>query len=401
MTSGNARGGDLVPAAVLAVLGSRGPSSRSEIARLLQVSPATVTQATKGLIARGLVAELEDEPSRGGRPARLLGLVREAASAIGVKVTADHVATVKVGLEGSVQAYATTPFNPTAPDALDRLTAILKAAVSAHEGDLLGIGIGVPGSVDSQGSGVVSAPTLGWSELPIGAYLRDALEVPVLLDNDVNTLAAAERLYGVGRNTASYLAVTIGRGIGCGIVVDGTIHRGVGGGAGEIGHIPMVDDGPACVCGAVGCLEALIGEAALLRDAVTSGVIADGAGIAALAEAADAGTDAAVALFDRAGTLLGRAIAGVVHTIDPSLLVLQGEGVTAWRHWQPAFDASFRRHLMPARRSLRYQVNPWSEEQWTLGAASLVLAAPFDSTDATGHQGRLVRARLQDLEPVR
>ena len=390
------RGGDLLPAAILGLLGSRGSSSRADIARLLRVSPAAVTQATKGLIGRGLVAELEAEPSRGGRPARLLGLVREAASAIGVKVTADHVATVRVTLDGLVEAYSTRPFDPSAPDALDRLGRLLAEAVAAHPGALLGVGVGVPGSVDSQASGVVTAPTLGWSELAVGAHLRAERGVPVLLDNDVNTLAAAERLYGVGQDAASYLVVTIGRGIGCGVVVDGAIYRGARGGAGEIGHVPVTDDGPECACGGTGCLEALIGEEALVRRARELGVVGPSDGIAELTGAADAGSEAAIEIFATAGRLLGRALAGVVHTIDPGVLVIQGEGVTAWRHWQSPFEASFRRHLMPSRRSLRYQVHAWSEQQWTLGAASLVLAAPIDSTDTTGEQGRLVRARLQD-----
>lgn len=398
MALSNTRGGDLVPAAVLGLLGRRGPSSRADLARLLSVSPATVTQATKGLLSRGLVAELEDEPSRGGRPAKLLGLVREAASAIGAKVTADHIATVRVSLDGTVEEHQTTPFDPSAADALDRLAEVLLGVIASHPGNLLGVGIGIPGAVDTQASGVVSAPTLGWSDVPVGDFLRAALGVPVLLDNDVNTLAAAERLYGVGQHTASYLAITIGRGVGCGVVVDGAIYRGAGGGAGEIGHIPIVDDGPVCDCGATGCLEAMIGEQALLRAGVEAGVIADGDTIDALAAAADDEDPAACAIFGRAGRLLGRALAGVAHTLDPSLVVIQGEGVLAWRHWRAEFDTAFRRQLMPSRRSLRYQINAWSEEQWSRGAASLVLAAPFDATDATGEQGRLVRARLQDLE---
>jgi predicted NBD/HSP70 family sugar kinase len=394
------RGGDLLPAAILGLLG-RGPSSRADIARLLGVSPAAVTQATKGLIARGLITELEAEPSRGGRPARLLGLVREAAGAIGVKVTADHVATVRVSLDGLVESYSTRQFDPSAPDALDRLGRLLRDVVVAHPGMLLGVGVGVPGSVDTQASGVVSAPTLGWSELPVGAHLRDTLGVPVLLDNDVNTLAAAERLYGVGQDAASYLVVTIGRGVGCGVVIDGAIYRGFAGGAGEIGHIPVVDDGPDCACGGRGCLEALIGEDALVRKAREAEVIPAIGGIADLAGAADGGDTRALAILEDAGRLLGRALAGVVHTLNPGVVVIQGEGVTAWRHWESGFETSFRRHLMPTRRSLRYQVHAWSEQQWTLGAASLVLAAPFDATDTTGEQGRLVRARLQepDREP--
>jgi predicted NBD/HSP70 family sugar kinase len=399
--SASTRGGDLLPAAILGLLGSRGSSSRADISRLLGVSPAAVTQATKGLIARGLVAELDAEPSRGGRPARLLGLVREAAGAIGVKVTADHVATVRVSLDGLVESYSTRQFDSSAPDALDRLGRLLRDIVDSHPGTLLGVGVGVPGSVDTQASGIVSAPTLGWSELPVGAHLRDALGVPVLLDNDVNTLAAAERLYGVGRDAPSYLIVTIGRGIGCGVVIDGAIYRGFAGGAGEIGHIPMVDDGPQCACGGQGCLEALIGEAALVDRARAAEVIPAFGGIADLAGAADAGDVRAIDLLAGAGRLLGRALAGVVHTLNPGILVIQGEGVTAWRHWESGFETSFRRHLMPTRRSLRYQVHAWSEQQWTLGAASLVLAAPFDAADTTGEQGRLVRARLQEPDAAR
>ena len=399
--SSASRGGDLVPAAVLGLLGGRGPSSRAEIARVLGVSPATVTQVTKGLISRGLVTELEDQPSSGGRPAKLLGLVADAASAVGVKVTADHVATVRVGLDGSVADYRTWPFDPAAPDALDALAATLHTVIEEHPGKLLGIGIGVPGSVDSQDNGVVNAATLGWSDVGLGAYLRGVLGVPVLLDTDVNRLAAAERLYGIGQHTASYLTVTIGAGVGCGIVVDGAIYRGVGGGAGEIGHIPMLEDGPACDCGASGCLESLIGERALVAAARIGGLIAGDQGIDALIARADTDDAAAMAVFADAGRLLGRALAGVVHTLDPSLVVIQGEGVVAWRHWRAAFESSFRSHLMPSRRSIRYQVNEWSEERWTLGAASLVLAAPFDSNDATGDQGRLVRARLQDAGSAR
>ena len=192
--------GDMVPSAILGLLGTRGPSSRADIARTLNVSPATVTQTTKELIARSLVEELDSVPSQGGRPARLLGLVRSAGGAIGAKVTADHVAIVDVQLDGTVQTSTSQPFDPTSPDALDRLCRILGSAVEAHEGQLLGVGVGIPGSVDSQGSGVVDAPTLGWSDAQVGPMLRAALGVPVLVDNDVNTLAAAERIYGVGRH---------------------------------------------------------------------------------------------------------------------------------------------------------------------------------------------------------
>ena len=386
--------GDLLPSAILALLGTRGPTSRADVARALEISPATVTQLTKDLIARGLVVELDHAPSQGGRPARLLGLVYAAGGAIGAKVTADHVAIVDVDLDGTVRRTGTHPFDPDAPDALDALGEILGSAVREHTGHLLGVGVGIPGAVDAQASGVVEAPTLGWSDAHVGAVLRNALGVPVLVENDVNTLAVAERLYGTGRDHATYMVVTIGRGIGCGIVVDGAVYRGSSGGAGEIGHVPITVDGPLCGCGSRGCLEAHVGQEALLRRAVELGVLATPGSAEALLRAADTGDRNAQAIYREAGTLLGRALAGVVHTIDPEIVVLLGEGIDAWTHWQPGFAPSFRGHLMPSRRGLPFVIEPWADDKWALGAAALVLATPFDAAGAAGDQGRLVRERL-------
>jgi predicted NBD/HSP70 family sugar kinase len=391
--------GDLVRAATLGLLGTRGPSSRAEIARSLGVSPATVTQTTKELLARELVTELDSVPSQGGRPARLLGLVRSAGGAIGAKVTADHVALVSVDLDGTVRSSAEVPFDPAHPAALDALCEILQGAVESHDGHLLGVGVGLPGAVDSQASGVVDAPTLGWSRAPVGQRLRDALGVPVLVDNDVNTLAAAESVYGIGREHASYLVITIGRGVGCGIVTNGAVTRGAHGGAGEIGHIPVSDDGPRCGCGNVGCLEAHIGASGLLESARAVGVLGEGDDVGDLAAAARRGDERALEVYRRAGHLLGRALAGVVHTVDPELLVLMGEGMSEWSFWQGGFEESFRRQPMPARRGIRCVTESWTETQWAVGAACLVLASSFDAS-TPGSQGALVRARLQAVAGV-
>jgi len=401
MSGRPAERGELVRSAILGLLGTRGSTSRADIARVLEVSPATVTQVTKDLVARGLVRELEQVPSRGGRPARLLGLVRSAGGALGAKVTADHVAVVDVELDGTVRSSTSHPFDPDAPTAIDQLADILGEAMDDRGGQrLLGIGVGIPGSVNSQAGGIVSAPTLGWSDAHVGPILRSALGVPVLVENDVNTLAVAERLYGIGRTHSSYLVVTIGRGIGCGVVIDGAVYRGAGGGAGEIGHIPVTVDGPLCGCGSFGCLEAHIGDAGLVEQALERGVIgARGTSRGLLAAARD-GDETARQIYADAGEMLGRALAGVVHTVDPEMLVILGEGIDAWPFWEPGFESAFRRHLLPARRGLTFVVEPWDEDKWALGAASLVFATPFDASGASGDQGQLVRERL-DAAPFK
>lgn len=392
------RRGDLVPSGIVGLLGTQGPTSRTEIARTLKLSPATVTQVTKDLIRRGLVEELESVPSNGGRPARLLGLLAGAGVALGAKVTADHVAVVTVELDGTVRSSTSHDYDPDAEDAIAQLGRLLAGEVAALDDHLLGVGVGVPGAVDSQASGIVDAPTLSWQAAPIGPALREAIGTPVLVDNDVNTLAAAERLYGIGRDHSAYLVVTIGRGIGCGIVVDGGIYRGANGGAGEIGHIPVwssTDEQPPCTCGSTGCLEAYVGAAGLQRTARARGVIGPRGTLSTLLRAATSGDAAAKQVFADAGAMLGRALAGVIHTVDPEVVVVMGEGVDGWEFWQTGFEPSFRRSLLPARRGVPVMVEPWSEDQWARGAASLVLSSPFDSAGNGGEQSRLVRVRLE------
>ncbi|MGI5287976.1 ROK family protein [Nonomuraea polychroma] len=404
--------GDLTRTAILALLGTGGPLSRTEIARELDLSPATVTQLTRELMGQGMVEELDLKPSRGGRPAVRLGLVGGAGRALGVKVTADHLVLVDVRLDGEVLGSWERPFDPSSPDALDELAAAVKSAVPGDGPPLLGVGVGVPGSVDDQAVGTVNAPTLGWQAMPVGEQLRRRLRLPVLVENDVNALAAAERLYGRGRTHRDFLVVTIGRGVGAAIVADGRVYRGARGGAGEFGHLPVAPDGPVCGCGARGCLEAFVGSAGLLAaaHAKTAGrgdvrAVPDGrdghgdgrdplGAVAALGRAATAGDAVARGVFEEAGAILGRATAGLINVVDPEVVVVLGEGTADWPLWQDGFERALRAQLYPGRRDISIEVESWDDTSWAQGAAALVLATPFDAAGAAGEQGRLVRARL-------
>jgi predicted NBD/HSP70 family sugar kinase len=386
---------DVNRTAVLAHLGAHGPASRADLARALRVSPALMTQLIKDLLADGLLVELSHSPSQGGRPGRMLGLVSTAGRAVGVKVADNHLAFVEVGIDGKVARSASAPFRPSAPTVLAELTGLLRDFIEdGSDARLLGVGVGVPGSVDRQGNGLVDSTLLGWHQVPLGETLRRELGLPVLVENNVNALALAERLYGLGSRHDSFLVVTIGTGVGAGIVVDGVVLRGAGGGAGEIGHLPMAESGPDCTCGKSACLEAFVGEASLVRTASEKGIIPAEHGIPELAASADAGNPAAVEIFVQAGRLLGRALAGVVQTVDPEIVILLGEGTIAWHHWSAGFEPAFRRNLSPARRGVGLAVEGWQDEGWAQGAAALVLATPFDADGVAGDQGKLVRQRL-------
>jgi predicted NBD/HSP70 family sugar kinase len=378
--------------------------TRAELAVALRVSSASITQVGKDLIARGMVLELGQLASGGGRPARPLALVGSAGRIVGVKVTASHLAVVAAKLDGEAQLTRTVPFDVSRPDALDLAAGSLREILKEVDGPVLGVGVGLPGAVDSLESGVADSPTIGWRNAQVGAVLRQRLGLPVLVENDVNALAVAEQVYGVGRRYSTYLVVTIGRGIGCGIVIGGEVFRGSGGGAGEIGHLPMVEDGWPCPYGHSGCLESLIGSTGLVRRARDLGLL----GTADLTGSADAEFDAiralgaravadpAVAdgLFGWAGGWLGTAVAGVVNLLNPETVVILGEGTAQWSLWEPGFGQAFRAKLIASRRSVPYIVDPWDEDKWALGAAALVIASSFDKEGATGYQGELVRERL-------
>lgn len=386
---------DVNRSAILAHLGAHGPASRAELARSLSLSPALMTQLSKDLIADGLIRELAHQASQGGRPARMLGLVASAGRAVGVKVAADHLAFVEVGIDGTVGRTASEPFDAAANTMLTVLAERLRRFIAGgSDTPLLGIGVGVPGDVDAQGTGIVNSTQLGWTNVPIGSTLRRELGLPVLVENNVNAVAMAERLYGLGRRHRNFLVVTIGTGVGAAIVIDGAIVRGTRGGAGEVGHIPVRDDGPLCSCGNRGCLETLISEEALVRVARERSVIATDAPLAALRDAAATGNAAAAAIFSEAGHLLGRTLAGLVHVLDPEIIIVLGEGTTDWAHWSFGFEPAFRAALMPSRRGVAVAVESWQDDSWAQGAATLVLATPFDADGVAGEQGDLVRQRL-------
>jgi predicted NBD/HSP70 family sugar kinase len=388
-------GRDLTQTAVLALLGRVGPLSRADVARELEISPPTVTQVVRRLLEQAMVEELDQAPSRGGRRGQLIGLVATAARAVGLKVAADHVAIVEARLDGSVLASHTLAFDAVAPDAPGRLASLLRPFLEEQADiPLLGLGVGVPGVVDSPDSGRVEAPVLGWSDVPLGRHLHGALGLPVLVENDVKALAVAEQLFGRGRRHRDFLVVTIGSGVGMAIVANGSVYRGSRGGAGEFGHFPVEPGGPLCACGNRGCLEAVIGATGLVRAAQAEGVLRAGQGVGRLQELADRGEPKAAAVYARAAGLLARAVAALVTVLDPEVVIILGEGACAWQHWDAPFRAGLAGAIPFPMSQTPIEVEPWDDAAWAQGAAAIVLATPLDLAGLAGRQTDLVLARF-------
>jgi glucokinase-like ROK family protein len=270
---------------------------------------------------------------------------------------------------------------------VDELLAVLSVRTGDALGDLWGIGIGVPGPVEFVTGRPASPPIMpGWDDYPVRDRLSARHGVPVWVDNDVNLMALGEYRGGVARGHDAAIFVKIGTGIGAGILIDGKLHRGAQGSAGDVGHIQVTDDPSiVCRCGNVGCLEALAGGAALARDgtmAVREGrnsllarVLAERGRI----EATDVGWAAAHGdavsreLIATAGRRIGQMVATLVNALNPSLVVLGG-GVTGVGDALIAAvrEAVYARSLPLATRDLLIVRSSLGHEAGRIGAATVV-----------------------------
>jgi len=358
---------------VLSEIRSSPLSSRTGIADRTGLSLPTVSGITARLLQLGLVEEREVGESTGGRKPVLLALRPDAGFAVGVKVTETRLVSVLTDLDGTVIDRHVSEL--AGPD-VDAVIAGVVEAVdalrpSANARPIHGVGLGLAGMVDRRSGTVRHGTYANWVDVPLGDLLTKRLGCHVIVDNDVNALAASEQWYGAGQGVADLAVVSVGRGVGLGLVLDGKLYRGARGGAGEFGHL-KVAEGPACACGGHGCLEAVASDAAISAEVTT--ILARAVDIAEAAHLARAGDARIREVFARAGRVLGTAVGNLVNVINPSLVVLAGEGTRAADLLMPGFRAGIAAAVFPGLGDeLELVVDDWADDAWARGAASLLL----------------------------
>ena len=366
--------------------------SRSDLATELQLSPATLTAITGTLIEAGLVFEDRQGVSKTvGRKPILLAINYGHAYVVGVKVSNVGVTAVLTDLNAEVSASRFEDLKRHDLEAvlvvIERSTDLLCQEVGLQRDELVGLSVNLPGIVE-QGTGKVRhSALLGWADVPLAQVLEERLDVPTLVENDVNALAVAEAWFGSGKQHEDFLVVTLGRGVGLGIVIGGEVYRGPRGGAGEFGHSVLDLSGSVSRHTQRRSVEAYLSDDALLERAKRR--VPDfpvEATPDTLLEFAHHGVAEAVAVLEEAGDLLGVALSTLVNIFAPSLIILSGEGMRAAKFLLPRARASLHEHAFgDLAEHARLVVDSWGEDAWARGAAAL--AASRYLTEAASWTG--------------
>ncbi|MEU1264620.1 ROK family transcriptional regulator [Streptomyces cellulosae] len=357
---------------------THGPLTRQEAARRTGLSPAAVTKAVRPLIEAGFLVEDADAETRPapGRPANPVRVDGGRALFIGLKATGDEIIGVLTDLCCRIRVARRVPLTGRAPrEVLPVAADLVRELLTEAEGfgvQVLGLGVAVAGDVDRAAGTVRFSPFLDWHDVPLAALAEEASGLPVTVDNDVRALTVAEQWFGDGVGLSDFAVVTVGAGIGCGLVVHGRVVSGAHGVAGEIGHVPVVPDGPPCHCGGRGCLEAVASDAAItarVREA-TGVPVGDATEALALARAGDEG---ARAVYARAGEAIGRGIATVANLLGPERVIISGEGLAAYDLFAGQVRDAFAAAAFGSAARCELRTRPLPFEEWARGAAATAI----------------------------
>ena len=364
------------------------PLSRVAIAADTGLNKTTVSSLVSELEERGLIREIGQHESSGGRPARLLDLNPEAGVMIGVEIGVDRIHVILTDFMATVRWRARHEIVPTAGQEaiIATVLATLDDAVAWGQVNagtrLLGIGLALPGMVDVADGLLIFSPNLQWRNVPLRQMIAQRFQVPVFVDNDANAAALGERLFGAARTVDDFIYLIVGVGIGAGICINGQIYRGAGGYAGEVGHTRLaLEHTRPCHCGKRGCWETLANQYALIervraalaasRPSILAGDVA--LTVERIGQAAAAGDEVACQALAETGAFVGLGIANLVDIFNPKLVVVGGAMYEVMDHLLPAIRQKVTEcALKETRHMVTVEPSAHGRDACTIGAVALI-----------------------------
>ncbi len=372
---------------VLYTIRNRSLISRTDISRSTGLSPASITSITAELIKEGLLLEKQTGNSLVGRRPVLLSINPEGAFTLGVFLSVQRISVVIINLQADILANFSMPFEEkdTSPESIADI--IMQAvhqcmwSTKLSKNEISGIGVAVPGFVDSFTGMIRFLPNYQWRSVDFKEILFQKLQIPIYIDNSANSLTLTEQWFGKGQDVDNFIVVNLAHGVGIGIVINGQLYMGHSGIAGEFGHTVIDPSGPSCRCGKQGCLEAYVGNYAILKKAR---VLAYGGAwnadspedltIEDIIDRAFSGEKILIDLYEEAGRMLGIGIANLAEIFDPEKIIISGKGTNAGRLIFDPMYKSIPEHLSGGTENrAEFIIQEWKDTDTARGAGMLVL----------------------------
>ncbi|EPJ2721620.1 DNA-binding transcriptional regulator NagC [Vibrio vulnificus] len=374
-------------AAVYRLIDQQGPISRIQVADVSQLAPASVTKITRQLLERGLIKEVAQQASTGGRRAISLTTEVKPFHSVAVRLGRDYVQFCLYDLGGTALAQDQHDFRYTNQSDLQQgLTALLKDFISRSQDkidQLIAIGITLPGLVNPTTGVVEYMPNTDIDKLALGEIIREKFGIECFVGNDVRGMALAEHYFGASQDCQDSILVSVHRGTGAGIIVNGQVFLGFNRNVGEIGHIQIDPLGEQCQCGNFGCLETVAANPAIIqrvKKLIAQGYQSslaklDHITIQDVCNHALEGDELAQQSLVRVGNQLGKAIAITINLFNPQKIVIAGDITAAKDIVFPAIQRNVENQSLKTFHNQLPIVASQIDKQPTMGAFAMIKRA--------------------------
>lgn len=359
--------------------------SRAEIARITSLTRTTVSDIVANLLEEGLVSEIGVGSSLGGKSPILLSLADDSRYLIGLDLAHNQFRGAIVNLHGKIRELFTYPVKSNNGDeALAMVYEIVDRLMKSSFLPIVGIGIGTPGLVNITEGVVINAVNLNWKDLPLARLLEERYHLPVYILNDSHAAAMGEYTYGQDHSLDTNLIVINARhGIGAGIIIDGQLFHGDGGGAGEIGHVVVVpDNGQPCRCGNRGCLETVASAEALVKQ--VQAYVSQSPSMQSSEPPIEINMNTIEKAFNqndpfirqavlKTGCYLGVAISNLVGSLNIKKIVITGDMTRFGEPWLEAIQEMITRTTLPwLARETQLEIGQLGVNNIILGASAML-----------------------------
>ncbi|WNC14798.1 ROK family transcriptional regulator [Brevibacillus brevis] len=376
---------------VLETIKKKSPISRIQISETTGLNKSTVSSLVNELIQENFVYEIGLGQSQGGRRPLMLLFNNTAGYAIGIDIGVNYLLAVLSDLKGNIihetmLTITDLPFEEIVDFLKKTIQSLIDQAPSSNYG-IIGIGIAVPGIVDDTGK-ILFAPNLGWENVDLKGIIENHFRLPVTINNEAKAGAFGEKIFGAGKDVSHFVYVSVGIGIGTGIIINNELYKGYNGFSGEMGHITIEANGKKCLCGNRGCWELYASENALLEQAKTLSIPPapdeKEVTLSHLVMLADTGNTDVIQLFNQVGEYIGLGLTTIINTFNPELIVI-GNKLTSAEKWlmNPIKRVVESRSMRFHRKQLRIQFSNLNMYSTVLGTISFAIDDFFASTRIT------------------